>query len=316
MTETAAVEWKFSFLFLVLLVAVPFIILIGTMIFRSLSRGNYIPASATSVVIGMGLIVMFFFTMRVSRVTEVRNTQAMHSLQKINLEQSKPSIVHLPSGIDPEVDQPVVASKPTQSGLNSSTRLGKSAESSSEPLPEWVLSGLAEDNSNHHPAIQTGLFFDEDMQNPYLVSGRMVFQSGLFATREEALENALAKATQKLQSNLESMNAQFRYSGWILSPGLVRQTAYRKIHYETVEHDFGNILKSGKPFKQDMYRAYLEVEDDPSVRSTILTNWRKDIGKKRTVWLGGGFGLVTFMCLFVAVYLRATHDQTTIKVTH
>jgi len=127
------------------------------------------------------------------------------------------------------------------------------------------------------------------------------------------MQAALAEAMQQLQEKLLMRYPQYKSSLWKLNPDLVRQLAYRKVHYQVVEHDFGNVLKSGEPFKQDMYRAYLEVEDSPDVRQALLTKWKRNIGNERTAWLGGGFGLVTLLCVGVAVYLRATHDAATIR---
>lgn len=312
MSDGANLTWKidFAFLSLTLLIIVPLVILVGIIIIRSLLKGNYVPVLAAFLVTGLACVVMAIFFVGtssvavtqevVARETMARELDRMQSssAQRAKREQLKSDKVNTAPTVPifiPVSEAPLVARKPTQPESNVSPK-EKTLKTSSETLPEWVFSGL-----------------EESMRNRYPVSGKMVFRSGLFATRDEALENALVQATQKLQSNLKSSSPQYRLSGWTLTPELARQTAYRRVYYQTVDHNFGNILKSGKPFKQDMYRAYLEVEDAVPVRQKILKKWRKDTGNQRVAWLGGGFGLITLFCMGIAVYLRATHDPATIR---
>ncbi|QDU06870.1 hypothetical protein [Gimesia aquarii] len=297
-----AVSFGLIFIFMILIV-LPLVILAGSIVIRSLLKGNYVPVLVTFAMAGVAFLFLTIFYLRASHVTvsqeavrEEMNTMQSVSARRINTEQLKPNAVKASAPVFiPVSDEPLIANKPALPNLNIPTK-GNTPERIPEQLPEWVLSGL-----------------EEGLKNRYPVSGKMVFRSGLFATRDGALEHALAKATQKLQSNLNSSSPQYRLSGWRLTPELARQTAYRRVYYQTVEHDFGNILKSGEPFKQEMYRAYLEVEDTTPVREKILQKWRKDTGNQRVAWLGGGFGLITLLCMGVAIYLRATHAPATIK---
>ncbi|QDU06400.1 hypothetical protein V6x_61520 [Gimesia chilikensis] len=154
-----------------------------------------------------------------------------------------------------------------------------------EPLPEWVNSS------------QEG-------------SGGMkqVFQSGLFATPAEAFQDALGRARVKFEETLSAEHRQYSSDARTLSPELVRQVAMRRSYYQTIEHDFGDVLKSGESFKQDMYRAYVEVELSPSVKQTFYTKWKLQAGNQRVIWLGGAFAFVTLLCLGTTVYLRASHQ--------
>ena len=154
-----------------------------------------------------------------------------------------------------------------------------------EPLPEWV---------NSSQEASSGM--------------KQVFQSGLYATPAEAFQDALGRARVKLQETLSAEHPQYSSDARTLSPELVRQVAMRRSYYQTIEHDFGDVLKSGESFKQDMYRAYVEVELSPSVKSTFYTKWKLQAGNQRVIWLGGAFAFVTLLCLGTTMYLRASHQ--------
>lgn len=301
MQHSADVEWKISFLMLFFLIAVPIFILVAVVVIRTLIKGNFIPALLFGLATGFALFIgALFFTYQVRTVSshQVTRSKISSSSRKPIVVQPKLSEVIGPAASKPVTELPLVARKPNDSATDSIDSLVQSKVVPSKPLPDWVVSGLEKTKQN---------------QSNLLESSRLVFQSGLFATREEAMQSALTEAMQQIQANLLMRYPQYKSSLWKLNPDLIRQLAYRKVHYQVVEHDFGDVLKSGKPFKQDMFRAYLEVEDSPVVRQALLTKWKRNIGNERTVWLGGGFGLVTLLCAAVAVYLRATHDPATIK---
>lgn len=301
MQHSADIEWKVSFLMLFFLIAVPIFILVAVVVIRTLMKGNWIPALFFGLATGFALFIgALFFTLKGpnASVHQEARREMLSTTRKPILAQPKLADVMASAASKPVAELPLVARKPNNSATDSIDSLVQSKVFPPEPLPDWVVSGLEKTKQN---------------QSNLLESSRLVFQSGLFATREEAMQSVLAEAMQQLQANLLMRYPQYKSSLWKLNPDLIRQLAYRKVHYQVVEHDFGNVLKSGKPFKQDMFRAYLEVEDSPVVRQALLTKWKRNIGNERTVWLGGGFGLVTLLCAAVAVYLRATHDPATIK---
>lgn len=177
---------------------------------------------------------------------------------------------------------PLVAPKPGATHASEQNNHPAHPVARTEPLPAWV---------------------NAEQQGP--VNSKQVFESGLFATREEALQDALGKASLKLEESLQAEHPQYPLATKQIGPEAVRHFALRRSYYQTVEHDFGDVLKSGKPFKEDMYRAYVEVEISPSVKQVFYTKWKQQAGNRRVAWLGGAFGLVTLMCFGVSVYLRA-----------
>ncbi|QDV21457.1 hypothetical protein Pan153_61450 [Gimesia panareensis] len=177
---------------------------------------------------------------------------------------------------------PLEAQKPQATNASEQSNHSGDQIAQTEPLPEWIN------------AEQQGS-----------VNSKRVFESGLFATREEALQDALGKASLKLAESLQAEHPQYPLATKQIGPEAVRHVALRRSYYQTVEHDFGDVLKSGKPFKQDMYRAYVEVEISPSVKKIFYTKWKLQAGNQRVAWLGGAFGLVTLLCFGVSVYLRA-----------
>jgi len=301
MYDSPELVWKTDFISWFFLIAVPIFILVAVVVIRSLIKGNFIPVLLFGLASGFALFIgALFFTYQVRTVSVHQETRSEMPSSARKPIQLQPKLVNVmaPAASKPVLELPLVAQKPHDSATDSIDSLVQSKVVPPEPLPDWVVSGLEETKKN---------------QSNLLESSRLVFQSGLFATREEAMQSALAEAMQQLQANLLMRYPQYRSSLWKLNPDLIRQLAYRKVHYQVVEHNFGNVLKSGKPFKQDMYRAYLEVENSPVVRQALLSKWKRNIGNERTVWLGGGFGLVTLLCAGVAVYLRATHDPVTIR---
>lgn len=336
------VTYEMSWMFLLIILIVEILVIsISVIVMRNLLRGRYVmPIVAAAVVVSVALLLVVrairFDTSLVAEgpYQSESITVPQDSTLSLRNTQTPPVPVESSVLIDPDTDlnhvsaeMPVVARKPMVSDLESSAA-AVTEESPFSPaavtpeipaaavmpetpfpvtvgegkspaaLPGWVVSGLEHTKQN---------------ENNLLESSHLVFQSGLFATHEEALQDALSKAMQKLHANLMLRYPQYQINARKLTPNLLRYTASKRVYYRTIEHDFGKLLKSGKPFKQDMYRAYLEVEDSPAVRQKLLKVWKQNVGNQRIALLGGGFGLVTLLCVGVAVYLRATHDSATIK---
>jgi len=127
---------------------------------------------------------------------------------------------------------PVVARKPMASDLESSVAavtpeipfpVTVGERKPPAALPGWVVSGLEHTKQN---------------ENNLLESTRLVFQSGLFATREEALQDALSKAMQKLHANLMLRYPQYPINARKLTPDVLRYPASKRVYYRTIEHVF------------------------------------------------------------------------------
>ncbi|EDL60585.1 hypothetical protein [Gimesia maris] len=296
---------------LILVVVVPVVILMAAAVVRYLSQQN-----VSRLLIFGGLAVLGFlflagpglFIVRKMSSSSIQNVQEATAISPQDVEypvrldpKMKGIQAEIPQAAEQEKindNQPLVASKPFkfQKTVKNIPSQQKDAE-----LPDWVVEGV-------HSAVLE--------ENNLINNSRPVFQSGLFATREEALQDALAKARQQMQTNLMMREPWLKNNVWQLDPELFRQTAYRRPHFQTVEHDFGDVLKSGKSFKQDMFRAYVEIENTPVVRQQLLTRWKQNIGNERSLWVGGVFGLMTLMCIGAAVYLRTDSDQATIHSSH
>ncbi|WP_417393618.1 hypothetical protein [Gimesia sp.] len=293
---------------LVLVLVVPVIILIAAVVVRYLSQKN----GALLVTLGglavMGFIFLvfvgFFFARNGSQQATValppHVEHPLRSVPEMNRVETE-----IPENLLQErnaENQPLVASKPgvpqkaDDLGLKNSASLPKDAE-----LPGWVTEGM-----------KTAVMQKQNLFH----NSRPVFQSGLFATREEALQDALANGMHQMQTNLTMREPHLTSSKLELTPELVRQTAYRRSYYQTVEHDFGDVLKSGDSFKQNMFRAYVELDDSPVVRHQLVTRWKQNIGNERSLWVGGVFGLMTLICIGAAVYLRTDSSQATIHSSH
>ena len=304
MSENPASFSDLTYFSLMMILIVPLIIVFAIVVIRYLLKGNVLPVLLIGLATGVSLCGVFLFltlkgpSVTVHQVARASYVPIPNPAIPAKLMQPRPVKALSTAKTTLVLEQPLVAMKPYDSLVDSAIGQVKAEVEITGALPEWVVTGLETTKQNRSNLLE---------------SSRPVFQSGLFATREEAMQDALSKAMQKLQANLLLRYPQFKSNMWNLNPELIRQTAYRRIYYQTVEHDFGNVLKSGDSFKQDMYRAYLEVEDSPVVRQTLLTKWKRNIGNERTAWLGGGFGLMTLFCISVAVYLRATHDPATIR---
>lgn len=228
-------------------------------------------------IVGICLVAFIPAALIVSYVSMESNSQAT-VVQGTTAVAVKASDTLVEESSIPLPELPLVAPKPHDAPKTAQPK-------KAEPLPEWVNSS------------QEG-------------SGGMkqVFQSGLFATPAEAFQDALGRARVKFEETLRAEHPQYSSDARTLSPELVRQVAMRRSYYQTIEHDFGDVLKSGESFKQDMYRAYVEVELSPSVKQTFYTKWKLRAGNQRVIWLGGAFAFVTLLCLGTTVYLRASHQ--------
>ncbi len=228
-------------------------------------------------IVGVCLVAFIPAVLAVSYVSMESNSQATVVQGTTAVAVKAPDTLVEESSI-PLPELPLVAPKPHDAPKTAQPK-------KAEPLPEWINSS------------QEG-------------SGGMkqVFQSGLFATPAEAFQDALGRARVKFEETLSAEHPQYSSDARTLSPELVRQVAMRRSYYQTIEHDFGDVLKSGESFKQDMYRAYVEVELSPSVKQTFYTKWKLQAGNQRVIWLGGAFALVTLLCLGTTVYLRASHQ--------
>lgn len=296
---------------LILAVVVPTIIFVAAVVVLYLSKQNGSRLFVLAGLMGMGFLFLLFIGLSYNRVevmpaTEVAQQAAAVSPQDVEYRvRLKPKMKGIQAEIPPAAgeerinwNQPLVALKPfeLQKTVENTPSQQKVAE-----LPDWVVAG-----------VKSAVLEENNLIN----SSRPVFQSGLFATREEALEDALTKARQQMQTNLMMREPWLKSNVWELNPDLFRQTAYRRPYFQTVEHDFGDVLKSGEPFKQDMFRAYVEIDNTPAVRHQLLARWKQNIGNERSLWVGGVFGLITLMCVGSAVYLRTRSDQATIQSSH
>lgn len=262
---------------LLILVVIPLLIFLGIKLFRSASPGLLLGIAA---VIGSGCLGMFlvlYLSLAVPPHAVVVD-QSSGNDARVQIAKAQPSEIPLPAG-------PLVAPKP-QAAKTPSKSVAQPKQP--EALPEWV---------------QSGLKHSRETQSDLLENSRLVFESGLYTTQEEALHDSLVKASFKLQQNLQ---AHYPVAKTQISPEQVRHSAIRRTYYQTVEHDFGDVLKTGEPLKQKMYRAYVEVEDSPAVRKIFFTKWKLQTGNRRVAWLGGAFGLITALCVGVSLYLRST----------
>ncbi|MFH1302804.1 MAG: hypothetical protein ABIK07_17210 [Planctomycetota bacterium] len=306
---TTRLDFSWFFMLLLVLVLTPVIILAAIRLFQNLSLGRFLATVSVFLMGGVLLVLLSILlpsiVLKSSPGVTAEAVSSGFRTGDVWQQDSNSGMIPIMqtsahSLSDPFSEAPVVARKPHDREPEIPVPVRVQESKPLEPLPDWVVSGLEHAEQN---------------QANLLESSRLVFESGLFVTLDEAQQDTLAKAGLKLKANLQLRYPQYPLAALEISPEEVRQVASRRSYYKTVEHNFGNVLKNGEPFKQNMYRAYLEIEDSPAVRATLFKKWKQNVGNERTAWLGGGFGLVTLLCLGVAVYLRATHHPATIKST-
>ena len=285
----APVEYKWSFLMLSAFVLIPVFLFILALLARRFSIKSVFVSVTAILLLGVLLVVPAFITVR-RAVPEHATvlTQTVSPSPPVTVIQRS----ELPLNLTGELR--LVARKPGEEKELSTAE--SSQKNNVEALPEWVISGLEKTHQN---------------QNNLLESSKHVYESGLFVTMDEAQYDALLKACQRINANLRLRYPEYPSAELEVSPDELRRLALRRDYYQLVMHDFGNVLKNGEPLKQNMYRAYLEIEDTPGIRETIFTKWKREQGNQRAVWLGGSFGLITLLCAGVALYLRAMHKPDT-----
>ncbi|WP_417388012.1 hypothetical protein [Gimesia sp.] len=311
---------------LILTVVVPVVILIFALVFHYVSRnrGSLLFMLAGLAMAGLLLFIflgLFYVRTESRSATLVQQSAVLDSeLEAIRQDtrlashavpETNEGVTEIPGDAlqkHHSENQPLVAPKPGDphpSRIVNKVEIGnaspKPAKSVSTELPDWVKEG-----------VKTAVL----QKNSLINNSRPVFQSGLFATRDEALQDALAKATQQMQADLMMREPWLKNNLRELDLELFRHTAYRRPYFQMVEHDFGDVLKSGESLKHDMFRAYVEIENTPGVRHQLLARWKQKIGNERSFWVGGAFGLITLMCIGAAIYLRTDSSQDTIHSSH
>ena len=123
----------------------------------------------------------------------------------------------------------------------------------------------------------------------------LVLTSGLYATKDEALDDVMKQAVINVKRNF------FHYHrdspNWALANADVLHHAVRRQYTQVVEHDFGK-------FKGKMYRQYLLLEISPAVRDAFYPIWRNQVSRQRLALLGAGVGGAIWFVLFGHLCLR------------
>ncbi|MCA9022313.1 MAG: hypothetical protein KDA74_19325, partial [Planctomycetaceae bacterium] len=197
---------------LILTVVVPVIILIFALVFHHMSRKR---GSVLFMLAGLAMtrLLLFIFLGLFYVRTESRSATLVHqnAILDTEFEAIRQDVKLAPRSVPETNDgvteipgdalqkhhsetQPLVAPKPGDSHpsqivnkVEISNASSKPAESEGTELPDWVKEG-----------VKTAVL----QKNSLLNNSRPVFQSGLFATRDEAFQDALAKATQQMQVDL------------------------------------------------------------------------------------------------------------------
>ncbi|MEX0726027.1 MAG: hypothetical protein WD065_07145 [Planctomycetaceae bacterium] len=172
------------------------------------------------------------------------------------------------------------------------------------PLPDWVETGLTQKqliSQEANASSDVGNHaLDEILALPY-----WMFESGPFATVEEAEAEALGVATKHLQ--YVCTHSADGYDGWFdllntghtwnLPPQLVRNYAVSDKFVEEKQHSLGNVSAT-------MYNVYIQVPNEPRRLGVLMEHRRQTISRERTWALGLGFGVITWECFCIALGLR------------
>lgn len=119
-----------------------------------------------------------------------------------------------------------------------------------------------------------------------------VVSSERWATREEALKDAVARAVPVAQEFAAEANPRITPS-WQVPPRVIYDRLVRDEHVETVDWTYGS-----------MYRAHLLLELSPERRDNLISEWRQWVLERRLTQLGAGLGFVLICLSSVLGYLR------------
>ena len=182
-----------------------------------------------------------------------------------------------------------------------------------EQRPDWVETGLAQkeriaeqNSSSETTGGSTSSIAYADRALPAIVNlPYWVFESGPFATVEEAKAVALRAAVKHLQYIV--IHSADQYDGWFdllntgytwdLPPQLVSSYAVADTFIEEKQHSLGNVSAT-------MYQVYLKVPNDPKRLKVLMEHRRQTISRQRTWAMGLGFGVITWECFCLAIGLR------------
>jgi len=124
-----------------------------------------------------------------------------------------------------------------------------------------------------------------------------VVSSGLYASKEEARENALARASHHFAQRLTDTWPEFAGNP-VIPRDLFENRAVEKSFTEKRIHSFGN-------YDEPMYRVYLQYRDSASVREPILDHWKQWTINMQARDYVIGFGILTVLLGVLSLGLRA-----------
>lgn len=118
-------------------------------------------------------------------------------------------------------------------------------------------------------------------------------QSELWATRDEARQDALDKASDRAVRFAAESAPRLRQApsipGWFVEDHMLREPIY----VEEVEWTYG-----------PMYRAHLLLDLTPDTRERILSHWHGELVQKRMNQIGGSLGFLLVCVATLLGYLR------------
>lgn len=136
----------------------------------------------------------------------------------------------------------------------------------------------------------------EKVRNPgHIPEVLLVRNSELCANEAEAVREATALAIAALKRRLEETYPQM--ATWHMSEAAFRKHSQKQQFVEQQLHDF-------KSFEETMFTAFIQFEDSPQVRESLVHEWQLASVDQRIKFYGLGAGLAALGLGFVSSVLR------------
>ncbi len=239
------------------------------------------PASVIVAFVFAGLILfavlgMFFMTARVS--VQQRPATATIDHQALEGESVAPVVTHHVSESRSDFKAGVtVTVKKNGEESEAATDSEPDTSNSVPALPEWTQSEERTFDAGRVPVV------------------RLVVRSGLYATQDEATAEAHVKVHDELRGRLATDYP--KLAAWKIPQRTLSNHSIKQTFTEVRQTQFGQ-------YREPMYQVWVQYEDSPHVRESIIHEWERSAVDGRTVLFAAGAGIVALLLGTVSAGVR------------
>ncbi|MHC4877298.1 MAG: hypothetical protein ACYTGL_12455 [Planctomycetota bacterium] len=122
-----------------------------------------------------------------------------------------------------------------------------------------------------------------------------VIRSGLYATQKEAATQAVARVHDELRERMATDYP--KLAAWKIPEQTLNTNSVKQSFTEVRQTQFGQ-------YREPMYQVWLQYEDSPHVRESIIHEWERSAVDGRTVLFAAGAGVIALLLGTVSAGVR------------